>query len=223
MICLSKTACHAANAGRRVVGGAASTQSGGRVMVVAASSMQATQRGGSAESALSTGLARFAGESLRATGITMWTGGQARYGAVPQDRDADPFVDRELHAGEFWRAKSGFGVRQVVDWEDEECLGDWDRDRHMEDERSRTSGSSICESEGMGPPPSRGILCAEHLCSVAHLYLKGTYAETVFPLRGLRRRWAWAWVAGRCIVLSRLHAQDDMIFKKAHWYGEIRV
>ena len=110
-----------------MVGGAASTQSGGRVMVVAASSMQATQRGGSAESALSTRSARLAGESLRAAGIAMRTGGRAQYGAVPQDRDADPFADRELRAGEFRRAKSGFGVGQVVEWEDEERFGDFHR------------------------------------------------------------------------------------------------
>ena len=133
------------------------------------SARRQTQRGGSAESALSPGSARLAGESLRAAGIAMRTGGRARYGAVAQDRDADPFADRELRAGELRRAKSGSGVGRVVEWEDEERSGDWDRDRRMEDERSRTSGSSVRESEGMGPPPSRGILRTEHARSASTL------------------------------------------------------
>ncbi|KAL4081188.1 hypothetical protein J3A83DRAFT_4084425 [Scleroderma citrinum] len=121
------------------------------------------QRGGSAESPLASG--RLAGEGLRAAGISMRTTGRGRYGAVTHDDD--PFSVREIHAGELRRAKSGsgMGVGRVVEWEDEEHA----RDRRMDDERSRTSGSSVRESEGIGPPTSRGILRTEHARSMSTL------------------------------------------------------
>lgn len=137
------------------------------------SARRQTQRGGSAESALSPGSARLAGESLRAAGIAMRTGGRARYGAVAHDRDVDPFADRELR-----RAKSGAGVGRVVEWEDEERLGDWDRDRRMDDERSRTSGSSVREREA---PPSRGILRAEHSRSASTVISERDARSNRFP------------------------------------------
>ena len=146
---------------------AGSTTGTGNVPPLPDTSRRQTQRGGSAESALSPGSARLAGESLRAAGIVMRPGGRTRYGAL-HDRDGeDPFADRDVRAGELRRAKSGSGVGRVVEWEDEGRIRDWDRYGRMDDERSRTSGSSTRESEG--PPPSRGILRTEHSRSTSTL------------------------------------------------------
>ncbi|KAI6151427.1 hypothetical protein EDD17DRAFT_1765651 [Pisolithus thermaeus] len=125
-----------------------------------------TLRGGSAESPLASG--RLASESLRAAGIgtrgvrspfLAGSASSATNGSSANDKDDDPFSGTD--AGASYRSRSRIG--KSVEWDDREhdrhqdyqdhYGHDRDTQRHMlpDDQRSRTSASSIRVSEGVGP------------------------------------------------------------------------
>ncbi|KAH7885464.1 hypothetical protein F5I97DRAFT_1393379 [Phlebopus sp. FC_14] len=117
------------------------------------------QRGGSAESPLNGGsgaAGRLAGESLRAAGISMRGSTRPNNAAANDDvfgdgRDIGVSVRRSRSSA----ASSSVGRAERLEGEEPE--------RQLDvDERSRTSGSSIRVSEGVGPPPaSRPFLSSD--------------------------------------------------------------